>query len=446
LTSNSQPIFKGSRNYEEKKVFGLIPYNIFFGVTGILLFSLLVWSNPSASLLQTEDAEKLEYLNASVHALERLEISSERLDLLRKSLLGMEMGDLDRFTSEIVYKLQSNTMIRKDFNEGKIGIFDIIKLNNESVSSSESETEIHAEYDEDDNSVTEESGNNENTDVTIVENENDEDEDDFIVTAEINEDLISENDETKNLLMTTYFTHQRDPLGRATMRMNLTIVYTFLSRTQGFIDNMHVVLFVDWKHIPTDTPIEFIPVDFQGVTNGINDYRYFLYRDYLLEHEQYDRILTVDFKDVKYGRDPFELMASMPEKKLFVGSEPRKKGAKYLRWMGAKSGNCFGGVKFAPQRIRNAYHTLKVSPEDYIFTNAGIFGGDRQYVIEVLDWMVGVFEQYINGTNPCNSNMIVFCGAIYPYYQQDLVFTGAPLHSPFRSYMTPTPEYAIFHK
>jgi len=434
-------------------------------------------------LLQAENAEKLEYLNASVHALERLGISSKRLDLLRQSLLGMDMGDLDRFTSEIVFKLQSNEKIRNDFNDGKMGIFDIIKSNDESVAASETEyvSEIHAEYDEDDNSVTEESKhdqdknavgeveNDADKDESIVtaeidkdiisdESKNDEDkkavgvvennadEDKSIVTAEIDRDIISDTSESKNLLMTTYFTHQRDPLGRATMRMNLTIVYTFLSRTHHFIDNMHVVLFVDWKHIPTDTPIEFISVDFKDVTNGINDFRYFLYRDYLLEHEQYDRILTVDFKDVKYGRDPFELMSSMPEKKLFVGSEPRKKGAKYLRWMGAKSGNCFGGVKFAPQRIRDAYHTLKVSPQDYIFTNAGIFGGDRQYVMEVLDWMVGIFEQYINGTNPCNSNMIVFCGAIYPYYQQDLVFTGAPLHSPFRSYMTPTAEYAIFHK
>ena len=67
--------------------------------------------------------------------------------------------------------------------------------------------------------------------------------------------------------------------------------------------------------------------------------------------------------------------------------------------------------------------------------------------MDVLDDMVSMFEALPEGDpKTCNTNMLVFLTAILPFHKQGLVFTGAPFHSPFQSYLEPNSSFAIYHK
>lgn len=329
------------------------------------------------------------YLESVLKELDKEEVVPEKAKEIHKSLQGLTPLDQHKFGDDVVSKFQRKSL-RDSYNSGNISMYEVIQMKKRS--------------------------------------------------------------NLTDVLMSTYFVHQLDPLGRVRMKKSSNVLYKLHRRTRHFSHRAHIVVFVDWIDLVdkvAELPIEVVYINKTTVNWSINDYRYFLYLSYLRLNTQYQRALMVDLKDVQYGRDPFELMASMPEKKLFVGSQPDRN--KYLAWMGAKAKQCFGGFSTAPQRIREAYHTLKVDPEKYVLTNAGIFGGDREYVVEILEYMNEIFVKDVNGgkgDNPrgCNANMLVFCGAIWPYYQQGLVFTGSPLHSPFRSYLDPTEAYAIFHK
>jgi len=254
-----------------------------------------------------------------------------------------------------------------------------------------------------------------------------------------------------NLIMTTYFIHQADPIMNrgGVMKYDIEILNEFLRQVKPFSENLHCALFIDWEDTP-DVSIEFVYADFTKTDFSINDYRYFLYRDYLAQHTQFQQILMIDLKDVKYGRDPFELMASMSDKKLFVGTElDRTHYRKYLKY---KLKFCFGDLwdkGDSPERIFDAFVFArdKSKKDKTLLINAGIGGGQRSYIMDLLEDMVSMFEALPEGDpKTCNTNMLVFLAAILPFHKQGIVFTGAPFHSPFQSYLEPNSSFAIYHK
>jgi len=248
----------------------------------------------------------------------------------------------------------------------------------------------------------------------------------------------------KNLLLTTFFVTQRDPNHPTEpMKRNMPAIEDFLETTKPFFHKMHAVVFVDFPNAPKDTGIEFIFTKWKGVKYSINDYRYLLYLDYMKDHPEYEQVLIADMKDVKYGRDPWEYFRRRP-RNIFIGSQPDID----VVWMRRRQRMCWGHRKdhsAGPKKVKRVMGLMRPYKRKYIQPNAGILGGSYKEVLEIVDEMVDIFKN--SGQAPgCNSNMVAFAVVMYDRWKAGKVEWGQPLHSPFREYILPSPEYVIFHK
>jgi len=255
------------------------------------------------------------------------------------------------------------------------------------------------------------------------------------------------------IFMTSYFIHMENPLQyEKSFNFDKKMFKEFYFSISIFISHTDIVIFIDFEQTKfgMEIPgIKFIKVDFTDVRYTINDYRYFLYLDYLKENADYDLALMADISDVRYGRDPFEFFLQRKEK-LFTNEE--NDWEVYVQWMRQKYFNCYAmDPNLGPECIRTAMSA--VGNNDYFLSNAGIFGGHIQYVNVVLEEMVELFKELKQPE--CNANMIVFGGVIHKYWKENLVLTGKPLHAPFRSglatfrsslYLRPNSSFVMYHK
>jgi len=261
------------------------------------------------------------------------------------------------------------------------------------------------------------------------------------LVPEIRKDLNLNN--ARCIFMTTYFIHMKNPLKyKKTFKFDGKMFKSFYDSISIFINHTDVVIFIDFDVAKFDTEIpdiKFINVDFTDIHYTINDYRYFLYLDYLKKNE-YDLVLTADISDVRYGRDPFEFFLQR-EERLFTNEE--NDWEVYVPWMRKKHFDCYGtDPRWGPKCVRTAM--MMIGNSDYFLANAGIFGGYIEYVKLVLEEMVELFKDLKEPK--CNANMIVFGGVIHQYWKDHLVLTGPPLHAPFRSGLKPNSSFVFYHK
>jgi len=252
----------------------------------------------------------------------------------------------------------------------------------------------------------------------------------------------------ENLLLTSYFVHQRDPLGHKQMAFNQSLIDQFLLDVSKFLDDCHIVMFIDWKfEVDSSLPIEFVYVDFNGIEYSTNDYRWFLCYNYIAKHKKFKWILMADFKDVKYGRNPFKFFRGS-SLKLFSGSENIESG-RYLPWLKKKFQNCYRGQKTRENgRVKDILDLVEKDKSKYFYPDAGVFGGQRTYVRNVLKDMLLIFRDLPRRGEDdiCNSNSLVYFAALYAFHEEKLVFTGPPFHSPHRKFLDVSSRYVIFHK
>ncbi len=154
-------------------------------------------------------------------------------------------------------------------------------------------------------------------------------------------------------------------------------------------------------------------IDFEQVDHypySINDSRYLMYRDYLTSHDVKEFYMT-DCFDVKINCLP------EPSDKLYVQNED---SVWHLNpWSRHLIGRCYG-----------------VDKEQWLMGktifNAGVWGGQKELVLEMLNLIADELER-IKADNK-NCNMIVFNKVLYEKFGIERVITGYPLHSKFKGY------------
>jgi len=257
-----------------------------------------------------------------------------------------------------------------------------------------------------------------------------------------------------NLLLTSYFVHQRNPLGQRQMDYNKTLIMDFVDNVAKFVKDTQIVMLIDWKFdVGEEVPITFVKVDFRMVPYSINDYRFFLYYEYVRNSKDkgYKYVLMTDFKDLKFGRDPFQFFHEHQKKKIFVGQETESK-RNLIRWITKKAANCYKDDldNIGYEKAMDVLDVLQTKKDTYFYANPGIFGGERYAVLKVLTEMVTMFRTIppkpAEQKHPCNANYMVFLTVIYGYHQKKTVFTGPPLHSPWQSYLPVSEDFVMFHK
>lgn len=352
------------------------------------------------------EEDKKYLVDAIFRQLVHIGISKKTRKPLMRILREMDLNILDHYGFELVHSLRSDFNLRRKYENEEIAAEELIYERHKHMSGS-AKTDSH-------------------------------------------EQTESSNPKRKeNLLLSTFFVTQRDPNHpEAPMNVSMPAIQDFLETTKPFFDKMHVVFFIDFKNPPKDTGIEFIFTEWKGISYSINDYRYMLYLDYMKKHDWYKQVLIIDMKDVKYGRDPW-IYFQESQNSIFIGSQPEID----IIWMKRRQRMCWGNrtkQKVGPEEVKETMSILRRSvmkPQKkiYIMTNAGILGGSYKEIVSIVEDMVNIFETS-NQARKCNSNMVVFATVIYPRWLENKVEWGQPLHSPFREYLPPTPDYVIFHK
>jgi hypothetical protein len=165
--------------------------------------------------------------------------------------------------------------------------------------------------------------------------------------------------------------------------------------------------------------VEFVKVNVYRWS--ANDARFIMFRDYLLERPHIKGVFMTDLFDVTVNLVPqFDWDLNL----LYVSNE----GLQWTnsRWAVSMFKKCSGFRGLLGKTI----------------FNPGVWGGNREVVLEVLNAMIDIFDKIDVAEKNCN--MLVFNEVIHRYSSMQIV-TGYPLHSRFRSYDNGSDAYFI-HK
>ncbi|XP_077986127.1 uncharacterized protein LOC144440616 [Glandiceps talaboti] len=151
-----------------------------------------------------------------------------------------------------------------------------------------------------------------------------------------------------------------------------------------------------------------------------NDARFFAYLDYLDEHKSIQRVFLTDISDVKFLRNPFELMDLLGDI-LYVGLDndifPNMES---MDWLYKRVIECFGVESAEKGDLASVKNLNRVY-------NAGVIGASRYMMLQLLEQVT----QALNGTpRDVNCNMPTVNYVFHKYFD-DRIFTGFPLSSKF---------------
>ena len=159
------------------------------------------------------------------------------------------------------------------------------------------------------------------------------------------------------------------------------------------------------------------------------------YYEHLRMHPEIDKVLLSEMTDVTFQDNPFELMSVLGDL-LYVGTD-----VDFYRNMKTTPGmvetleECFGNNSM---RVGKLSEMLEM---DTVY-NAGIIGGSREVVLDLLAVMVAYLD-----TTPAslNCNMPTLNYAVHRHFFGK-VFTGFPLTSRFLRYQTSPKGVYVVHK
>lgn len=162
------------------------------------------------------------------------------------------------------------------------------------------------------------------------------------------------------------------------------------------------------------------------IRKSYNDDRFFAYLDFMKKNSEISEVIFTDLFDVQVIKNPFELMRNNNEYDLYSGSEILTNGSS--QWM----------IK------KHKEANLPLPKSNYILGkflyNAGIIGGPRSVIMNLLEEMTNMIS---NLSNDLNINMPIYNLAIEKLNLR--VYSGHPLHNVFRSHINQGGCY-ILHK
>ena len=235
--------------------------------------------------------------------------------------------------------------------------------------------------------------------------------------AEKHKQLIEK--EGKDVLITTYFTQARNPMYSYQIRSNSFIFMKgwFLSAASL---GKHIVVFHDHLNESFQYRVkEFYPnTEFIFVSSlhgrTINDIRFYLEYDYLLQHPEVCRVVLADLRDVKFFADPFEQMEVLGDN-VYVGVD--------VSFSLSPSENAW-----LRRVLQSCNHfddsVLKLHP----FSNAGVIGGTRRAVLAFLTQMTRYLDETPHHSN-CNMGILNIVTHKHFFHQ---LYTGYPIQSSFK--------------
>ena len=162
---------------------------------------------------------------------------------------------------------------------------------------------------------------------------------------------------------------------------------------------------------------------------SLNDERFFLYNDFLSgEVSELGYVLLTDLSDVDFFSDPFLLMggSSFPNAKLF----------------GCGKGFLIGDKReiYTQRKMLTSY--AKVLYPENLCLNAGIIGGSKRHIQELIQAMLADFRT-INPRE--NVNMGVYNKCAHELFHPDEILIGHPFSSRFNAFEKPG-AFCIRHK
>ena len=235
-----------------------------------------------------------------------------------------------------------------------------------------------------------------------------------------------------NILFSTYFTHDRK-----FVRFYRNDSFQFL---KGFFmtakkHNLKIVICHDEASLHFQrklrnyySKIEFIHYSGNYDNRSINDARFYIMYEYLLNHPEVDGIVLQDLRDGVFYEDPFKVMGLLGDY-FFNGVDfpfERKRRRGYKRSCEGKFGDEYVDI-----------------PRLYPFLNAGTIGGTRHMVLGFLTLAVHFFEKLMPASHNCNMDLIDFVAHRYMY---ETLFTGYPFQCSLGIGLASPPGTAIRHK
>lgn len=226
-----------------------------------------------------------------------------------------------------------------------------------------------------------------------------------------------------DVILTTYLTGMPDPQRAAVVpvddaarlriypgcvRLGLKLVVFHDQLSEEFAQSQSTET-VSFIRVPTDT------------TQSVNDYRFFLFRDWLTAHPCRN-VFCSDGFDVKVKRNPHELVDD--DEILWVGI--------HRHW---KIDDTTPDGRHVARMMRTFYGRLPTEVESQPILMAGTWGGRSGIVTRTLDCLTREITSIHAAQPGVNCNLAAFNRVAYrDIGKENLWMKGAPLHSQFRAY------------
>lgn len=213
----------------------------------------------------------------------------------------------------------------------------------------------------------------------------------------------------QNIILAIYYTDKIDPQRNKYQKKN-NIAYIKKFYDSIIANKMKAVIFHD--SLTPDNIIKYQNeyVEFQEIPNltygltSMNDIRFMIYLEYLHKHPNIDKVIISDASDVYFNCNIFD---DIRDTKLYVCCDRNRDFNHY----------------YLKNRIILTYGSLQ--PYDKFMykkaLQAGLFGGNRDIIIQCLESMKWEFDNMVNKNN--NSNYIVFNHVVYDKFISNICIT-----------------------
>jgi hypothetical protein len=214
-----------------------------------------------------------------------------------------------------------------------------------------------------------------------------------------------------NYIFTTYFTSGNDPQRSGSWPSNdFDIIKDFYNSVVKY--GLNCVILHDHcsaefiRQYETDK-IKFVRVG--EVKLNMVDYRWKLYHNLLEEMPEIEKVYCLDISDVVILKNPFE---EMSEEVLYIGDE---EGTNKENWW-----------------MMERYQMLGLDPTEYVdkkVLNCGIFGGNREMVLEAIGAIASILEKA--NVAETTVDMVAANEVVYRNYEGRFM-SGLPLNTKYR--------------
>jgi hypothetical protein len=224
-----------------------------------------------------------------------------------------------------------------------------------------------------------------------------------------------------DIILTSYFTSKPDPQsGQFRPKNDQDLMRPWIRSLNacGLIG----VICHDEPVMATGVTLQYYPLKTKW---SVNDERFLCWLEVLEQHPEIERVFLTDLFDVNFLGNPFDLIDA--DHGLYCGC-------------GAGFDRPISGNKWMVKKMILAYG--RVYHPDNRTVNAGVIGGTRKSILDLLNFMVSDFNVIDSDKN---INMAVFNRAVYDLFLPDRIMIGPPLTSMFKKYEQ-AGNFAIRHK